>query len=93
MSFERSSRLIANRRFFEPNLIANSLVANRATKEEVAEALIRNRDLVPPTWQDRHAKAIYAIGVADYEELATRARGKGRNPQALMATLISAVLR
>jgi hypothetical protein len=86
-----STRLIATRQDEHPGLI--DLIASRAIKPDVVDkVLTANMDVIELKWLDRHAKAVYLIGPAEYQALTDKARKFGRNPKAYMATLINKAL-
>lgn len=66
---------------------------NLVDSELVRVILDRNRDLVEERWQPRHAKLIYLKGVSFYEELAHRSRKYGKQPKALMGSLVDKALK
>lgn len=57
--------------------------------EKVDKFLDSNQDVIEPAWRSRHAKFVYDKGYSAYLSLADKARKYGRNPRALMATLIN----
>jgi hypothetical protein len=80
-----SNRLIE--RFNKPSSRSNSLV--EAEYREVECTIRLNKDVIEPAWESRHAKLIYKIGTAAYNEMASIARTKGRSPKAYMGTLVN----
>jgi hypothetical protein len=67
---------------------SNSLIENK----RVDYSSLIDSSLVPAAWVDRHYKVIHLIGPSAYVELVERAKKYGRNPQALLATLVSRAL-
>jgi hypothetical protein len=64
--------------------------SNRSLVEQI---LVENSDVIDPQWEARHAKLIYLKGVGHYEQLAYKARKYGKNPKALMGTLVNKELK
>lgn len=97
-----STNLIDSNRLIE-DINKTSIRSNRGEKDsskvaytpkssDIDSFLDANLDLVEPQWKARHAKFIYAHGFADYISLLDRARKYGKNPRALLTTLINQVM-
>lgn len=65
---------------------SNSLIEDKYEKD--FSSLI-DPELVPQNWIERHYKVIHKIGPGGYMELIRKAKKYGRNPQALLCTMVS----
>lgn len=73
------------------NLLSSS--SQLIDNDHVSRVIETNRDVIDPKWEGRHAKLIYLIGPKRYDQLAYQARKFGKNPRALMATLVTKELQ
>jgi hypothetical protein len=72
---------------------SSNLIANRRDKEPLIDSIISTHsDIIEPGWERRHGKLITLKGVVFYEQLAFKARKYGRNPKALMGSLVNQAL-
>lgn len=88
---EKLSTTVASNRLIENKLI---LPSTSLVEPELVERILEtNQDIIDPQWSRRHGKLISLKGVVFYEQLAFKARKYGKNPRALMASLVNKELQ
>lgn len=67
--------------------------SSRASNSEVEKLIKQCSHIINPTWEKRHAKAIYKVGLQGYREFVRLSEKYGRNPEAYLAHLVNECLR
>jgi len=71
------------------SLIERNIVSSNRTNSLIEDILNHNSDIIEKQWEKRHAKYCYKFGIARYSELIHKARKYGKNPTALLASMIN----